>query len=154
MFEHLFFLGIDTFSGYELAPLSKSMAPSIMESQVWSSPRYITTPSSISPLNHACPCGSTLKDEFHLNHDEQKHFIARLWIYDEMLKLLKSTSKPGLVLLSRTPGMGKTCLMKNLLPSNTSLQSMPSMMIRNDSGISSVDFIHGFRYDRMLLFSF
>ena len=56
-------------------------------------------------------------------HDDQKYGIARNWLYDEMFKLLKATTKPGLVLLSRSSGMGKTRLLKNLVspPASTSM---------------------------------
>ena len=116
--------------------MSKSVPLSMAESQTWSSPRYITTPSSISPSNHTCPCGSSLKDELHLQHDENRLAIPRHWIYDEMLKLLKSTTKPGLVLLSRTPGMGKTWLMKNLLRSTPPAPSTSSIINRTESNAS------------------
>lgn len=109
---------IDTFSGYEVGPMSKSMPNTMIESQVWSPPRYITTPSSSSSSSnnhHACHCTTNNKDEVHYLNDDDKFFIQRHWIYDEMFKLLKTTTKPGLVLLTRTPGMGKTYLMKNLL---------------------------------------
>lgn len=104
--------------------MSKSVANTMLDSQTWSPPRYITTPSSVSPSNHTCHCGSTVKDESISINDDEKFFIQRDWIYDEMYKLLKGTTKPGLVLLSRTPGMGKTFLMKNLLrPTSTTSMS-------------------------------
>ena len=144
--------GMDTFSGYELGPMSKSVPLSMAESQTWSSPRYITTPSSISPSNHTCPCGSSLKDDLHLQHDDSRLAIPRHWIYDEMLKLLKSTTKPGLVLLSRTPGMGKTWLMKNLLRSTSgapsAMPSTSSIIQRNETNASRcLVIIEGHRSD-------
>lgn len=107
--------------------MSKSVPNNMIESQAWSSPRYITTPSSSSPTHHTCHCTSNLKDEFSILHDDEKFFIQRDWLYDEMFKLLKNTTKPGLVLLSRTPGMGKTWLMKNLLRYTST-----SVIIRNE----------------------
>ncbi|CAF0763490.1 unnamed protein product [Adineta ricciae] len=131
---------IDTFSGYELGPMSKSVPNTMLDSQTWSPPRYITTPSSVSPSNHTCHCGSTVKDELISINDDDKFFIQRDWIYDEMYKLLKGTTKPGLVLLSRTPGMGKTLLMKNLLrptsttsmSASTASQQMTSVITRSE----------------------
>lgn len=95
--------------------MSKSVPNTMLESQIWSSPRYITTPSSPSPSHQACQCATSIKEEFASLQEEDKFFIQRDWLYEEMFKLLKNTTKPGLVLLSRTPGMGKTWLMKNLL---------------------------------------
>jgi hypothetical protein len=109
--------------------MSKSVAASMIESQTWSSPRYITTPSSSSPSNHVCHCASNLKDELNSINDEEKCFIQRDWIYDEMVKLLKGTTKPGLVLLNCTPGMGKTWLMKNLLRAT---QQPTAVITRNE----------------------
>jgi len=125
--------GIDTFSGYELGPMSKSVPNAMLESQTWSPPRYITTPSSSSPSNHTCHCGSNLKDELNSLHDDEKFFIQRDWLYDEIFKLLKATTKPGLVLLSRTPGMGKTWLMKNLLRITTT-----SIITRNEKSTKRI----------------
>jgi hypothetical protein len=127
--------GIDTFSGYELGPMSKSIPNAMLESQTWSPPRYITTPSSSSPSNHTCHCGSNLKDELNSLHDDEKFFIQRDWLYDEIFKLLKATTKPGLVLLSRTPGMGKTWLMKNLLRITTT-----SIITRNEKSTKRIFF--------------
>ncbi|CAF3998414.1 unnamed protein product [Rotaria sp. Silwood2] len=124
---------IETFSGYEIGPMSKSIPNTMVESQTWSSPRYITTPSSSSPSNHTCHCSSNLNNELNSINDEEKFFIQRDWIYDEIFKLLKGTTKPGLVLLSHTPGMGKTWLMKNLL--RTTAITSPkttSVIIRNE----------------------
>ncbi|UJR26548.1 hypothetical protein I4U23_007871 [Adineta vaga] len=131
---------VDTFSGYELGQMSKSVPNTMLESQTWSPPRYITTPSSVSPSNHTCHCGSTVKDELISINDDEKFFIQRDWIYDEMYKLLKGTTKPGLVLLSHVPGMGKTFLMKSLLrtmlttPMTTSSasQQITSVITRNE----------------------
>jgi hypothetical protein len=136
--------GIDTFSGYELGQMSKSVPNTMLESQTWSPPRYITTPSSVSPLNHACQCMSTGKEEINSINDEEKFFVQRDWIYDEMYKLLKGTTKPGLVVLSRTAGMGKTFLMKNLLrttPSTTMVtagasQQLTSVITRNEKSMN------------------
>lgn len=129
--------GIETFSGYELGPMSKSVPNPMIESQTWSPPRYITTPSSSSPSTHTCHCNSNLKEDSNSIYDEEKFFIQRDWIYDEMFKLLKGTTKPGLVLLSRTPGMGKTWLMKNLLRLTTSqLQQTTSIITRNEKSKS------------------
>ncbi|CAF1399925.1 unnamed protein product [Adineta steineri] len=131
---------IDTFSGYELGQMSKSVPNTMIESQTWSSPRYITTPSSISPSNHTCHCISNVKDELNSINDDEKFFIQRDWIYDEMYKLLKGTTKPGLVLLSRTAGMGKTMLLKYLLRStppttistSAGSQQITSVITRNE----------------------
>ncbi|CAF0776951.1 unnamed protein product [Rotaria sordida] len=124
---------IETFSGYELGPINKSIPNTMVESQTWSSPRYITTPSSSSPSNHTCHCNSNLNNELNLIYDEEKFFIQRDWIYDEMFKLLKGTTKPGLVLLSHTPGMGKTWLMKNLLRTTTiTSQKTTSIITQNE----------------------
>ena len=124
------FQGTDTFSGYELGPMSKSVPASMIESQTWSPPRYITTPASNSPSNHTCYCGTNVKDDLSSIREDEKISIARHWLYDEMTKLLKATTKPGLVLLSRTPGMGKTWLMKHLLRSTGA--SQPAS-VRNDT---------------------
>jgi predicted ATP-dependent serine protease len=131
--------GIDTCSGYELGPMSKSVPNTLLESQTWSPPRYITTPSSSSPSNHTCHCGSNLKDELNSLNDDEKYSIQRNWIYDEIFKLLKGTTKPGLVLLSRTPGMGKTYLMKNLLRLTT-LQPTTSVITRNEKSMKIKSF--------------
>lgn len=129
--------GVETFSGYELGPMSKSVPNNMIESQTWSSPRYITTPSSSSPTHHTCHCASNLKDELSNLHDDEKFFIQRDWLYDEMFKLLKNTTKPGLILLTRTPGMGKTWLMKNLLR-----YTPTSVIIRNEKSTNLSQFIH------------
>lgn len=131
-------------STYEFVPMIKSQLPSMVESQTWSSPRYMTTPSSTSPSQHTCPCGSILKED---HHDEQKYGIGRHWIYDEMFKLLKATTKPGLVLISRSSGMGKTWLLKHLIspPASTSmsLQRTDSQSIQrvNSTKRSSFDWL-------------
>ncbi|CAF1399953.1 unnamed protein product [Adineta steineri] len=151
---------IDTFSGYELGQMSKSVPNTMIESQTWSSPRYITTPSSISPSNHTCHCISNVTDELNSVNDDEKFFIQRDWIYDEMYKLLKGTTKPGLVLLSRTAGMGKTMLLKYLLRStppttistSTGSQQITSVITRNEkiahSNLSkpseNIHFMHAF----------
>ncbi|CAF3547028.1 unnamed protein product [Rotaria sp. Silwood1] len=124
---------IETFSGYEIGPMSKTIPNTMVESQTWSSPRYITTPSSSSPSTHTCHCNSNLNNELNSIHDDEKFFIQRDWIYDEIFKLLKGTTKPGLVLLSHTPGMGKTWLMKNLLrTTNITSQKPTSVITRNE----------------------
>ena len=131
------FQGTETFSAYELGPMSKSVPNTMIESQAWSPPRYITTPSSSSLSNHTCRCSSNFKDELNSINEEEKFFVQRDWIFDEMLKLLKATTRPGLVLLSRTPGMGKTWLMKSLLPStNTSSQQSTSIMNQNEKSMT------------------
>jgi len=126
--------------------MSKSVPNAMIESQTWSPPRYITTPSSVSPSNHACRCGSTVKDELNSINDEEKFFIQRDWVYDEMYKLLKGTTKPGLVLLSRTPGMGKTLLMKNLLRSTTitptTSQKITSVTTRNEKSMKRKKYVY------------
>jgi len=114
--------------------MSKSVPNTMLESQTWSPPRYITTPSSSSPSNQTCHCSSNLKDELNSLNDEERFFIQRHWIYDEIFKLLKGTTKPGLVLLSRTPGMGKTWLMKNLLRLTTT-QPTTSIITRNEKSM-------------------
>lgn len=118
--------------------MSKSVPNTMLESQTWSPPRYITTPSSSSPSNHTCHCASNFKDELNSLNDEEKYFIQRHWIYDEMFKLLKGTTKPGLVLLNRTPGMGKTWLMKNLLRLTTQQQTT-SIITRDEKSMTKKD---------------
>ena len=115
--------------------MSKSVPASMIESQTWSPPRYITTPSSNSPSNHTCYCGSNVKDDLSSIREDEKISIARHWLYDETMKLLKATTKPGLVLLSRTPGMGKTWLMKHLLRSTGASQPATA---RNDKCTTTI----------------
>ncbi|CAF4905643.1 unnamed protein product, partial [Rotaria magnacalcarata] len=51
-------------------------------------------------------------------------------------KLIRGTTKPGLVLISRTPGMGKTWLMKNLLRITTSTsQQTASVITQNEKSM-------------------
>ncbi|CAF3034247.1 unnamed protein product [Rotaria socialis] len=129
---------IETFSGYELGPMSKSAPNAMVESQTWSPPRYITTPSSSSASTHTCHCSSNLKDDSNSLHDDEKLFIQRDWIYDEMFKLIRGTTKPGLVLISRTPGMGKTWLMKNLLRITTSASQQTTSVITQNEKASII----------------
>ncbi|CAF1126763.1 unnamed protein product, partial [Didymodactylos carnosus] len=44
-----------------------------------------------------------------------KNVINRNWVYDEIVKQLKTTSKYGVCLISQSSGMGKTCLIENII---------------------------------------